>query len=335
MDTALPESPVKNVVIIRTIGDDVLIPVEIQWEGNQNSKQKKRFKNVLAPCNIISFLVFLAPVSTFYRIFKRKTTDSFQCLPYLVALFSSMLWLYYAMVKGNAFLLITINSFGCVVETIYIAMFIAYAPIENRKLALKILFSMNIGAFTLILLVTHFLLKGNLQVIVIGWICVGFSVCVFAAPLSIVAHVIRTKSVEFMPFNLSFFLTISAIMWFGYGISLKDIHIALPNVIGFVLGLLQMILYMFYKNIRKIENVAVETALPESPVKNVVIIRTIGDDVLIPVEIQCYMKNNNEEIKEDVAAEEVELQGVDRHEPKKQEKSIEISNGIHQDESPV
>ena len=96
-----------------------------------------------------------------------------------------------------------------------------------------------------------------------------------------------------------------------------------------------MILYMFYKNIRKIENVAVETALPESPVKNVVIIQTIGDDVLIPVEIQHYMKNNNEEIKEDAAAEVVELHGVDHHEPKIQEKSFEISNDIHQDESPV
>ena len=92
-----------------------------------------------------------------------------------------------------------------------------------------------------------------------------------------------------------------------------------------------MILYMFYKNIRKIENVAVETALPESPVKNVVIIRTIGEDVPIPVEIQRYKKNNNE----DAAAEVVELQGVDRHEPKIQEKSFEISNDIHQHESPV
>ncbi|KAI9169218.1 hypothetical protein LWI28_009048 [Acer negundo] len=191
---------------------------------------------------------------------------------------------------------------------------------------------MNIGAFTLILLLTHFLLKGNLQVIVIGWICVGFSVCVFAAPLSIVAHVIRTKSVEFMPFNLSFFLTVSAIMWFGYGISLKDIYIVLPNVIGFVLGLLQMILYMFYKNIRTIKKVAVETALPESPVKDVVIIRS---DVLIPVEIRRSMKKNNSEIKKDAAAEVVELHGVDRHEPKIQEKSFEISNDIHQDESLV
>jgi len=45
-----------------------------------------------------------------------------------MALFSAMLWIYYAFVKTDEYLLVTINSFGCVIETIYIAMFLAYAP---------------------------------------------------------------------------------------------------------------------------------------------------------------------------------------------------------------
>ncbi|GLT79463.1 hypothetical protein SLA2020_509510 [Shorea laevis] len=212
--------------------------------------------------NISSFVVFMAPIPTFYRIWKKKSTEGFQSLPYLAGLFSAMLWIYYASLKSDAFLLITINSFGCLVETIYIAFYIMYAPKKARIFTLRLLLLLNFVGYCMILLLSHFVAKGSTRVQVLGWICVAFSLSIFVAPLSIMRLVIRAKSVEFMPFHLSLFLTISAITWLFYGIFLKDLYVAIPNILGFIFGLLQLVLYGVYRN--KSKMVVVEGAqLPQ------------------------------------------------------------------------
>ncbi|XAR50365.1 hypothetical protein NMG60_11004665 [Bertholletia excelsa] len=160
-----------------------------------------------------------------------------------------MLLMYYAFLKTNATLLITINSFGCFIETVYIALYLYYSP---KKAPTVKLLGLTIGGFGLIVVLTHFLLAASLQVRIVGWICLLFSVSVFAAPLCIVKQVIRTKSVEFMPFSLSFSLTLNAVMWFFYGFLIKDFNIAIPNIVGFGFGIIQMVVYVRYKDARKV-----------------------------------------------------------------------------------
>ncbi|KAL6193491.1 hypothetical protein ACLB2K_034575 [Fragaria x ananassa] len=205
--------------------------------------------------DVISFMVYLAPVPTFYRIYKKKTTEGFQSLPYLVALFGSTLWLYYGIVKQNMVLLITINTFGSVMETLYIAMYIVYATNASR------------------------------------------------------AQVIHTGSVEFMPFTLSFFLTLSGVLWFSYGMLLKDIFIAnnkialclfiyLPNGLGFVLGLLQMLFYAIYRN-RKQVTVDQRNKLPAPEhVTDTVILSIATSEVQSVDAKQCYDYDGKDGSKE-------------------------------------
>ncbi|KAI3818069.1 hypothetical protein L1987_11871 [Smallanthus sonchifolius] len=198
--------------------------------------------------NIISTGVYFAPLPTFIEICKRKSTMGFQSLPYVVSLFSALLWLFYAFVKGgDTFLLISINTLGTFIESIYIIIFLVYATPDTKKQTIKGL----TGVMVLCLVIslgTFFSFQGQTRVLVVGWICVGISVCVFAAPLTIVFQVVRTKSVEFMPLSLSCFLTLSATMWFAYGIALRDICVTVPNVLGFLLGVFQMGLYAYYRN---------------------------------------------------------------------------------------
>ncbi|RZS02901.1 hypothetical protein BHM03_00033010 [Ensete ventricosum] len=212
---------------------------------------------------------------TFYRVYKRKSTEGFQSVPYVVALFSAMLWISYALLKTDACLLITINSVGCAIETVYIVVYLAYAPkaakvrkavfvsmlqIFTAKLVLLVIVAM----FGLILLLTLLLSKGAKRVEILGWICVSFSVSVFVAPLSVIVSSTCANAmprVEFMPFSLSFFLTLSAVVWFAYGLLIRDLFVALPNVLGFIFGILQMALYVAYKDRKKVS--VVEQELPK------------------------------------------------------------------------
>ncbi|XP_010536596.1 PREDICTED: bidirectional sugar transporter SWEET10 [Tarenaya hassleriana] len=197
----------------------------------------------------ISFLVCLAPLPTFYRIYKRKSAEGYQSIPYVIALLSAMLWIYYAMIRKHATLLITINTFCIVIQTFYIVVYMYYAPKKDKILTTKFIFLFNVLGFGAVLLLTLFVTHGDKRVSVVGYVCMVFALCVFVAPLGIIVTSKQTniKSVEFMPFPLSFFLTLGAVMWFFYGLLLKDLNIALPNVLGFAFGVAQMLLYVIYK----------------------------------------------------------------------------------------
>ncbi|XP_057966658.1 bidirectional sugar transporter SWEET9-like [Malania oleifera] len=225
--------------------------------------------------NIVSFMVYLAPVPTFYRIFKKKSTEGFQSIPYSVALFSATLTLYYGLLKPNGFMLVTINTIGCAIEGTYLTMYMIFAPKPTKISTAKLIFLFNTTVYGSIVFCTYQFSQGPLRITVVGWICAVFSVCVYAAPLSIMRQVIKTKSVEYMPFPLSFFLTLCASMWFFYGLLIKDYFIALPNTLGFLFGISQMILYFIYKNSQKV-------LLPEHKLQELV---TASDILSKPAEM--------------------------------------------------
>ncbi|KAK4436630.1 Bidirectional sugar transporter NEC1 [Sesamum alatum] len=228
--------------------------------------------------NLVSFLVFLAPMPTFYTIWKKKSSDGFQSIPYSVAFLSASLLLYYAFLKTNAYMIVSINGIGCVIETIYLLMYIIYAPKKAKVFTIKLIAIFNVGGIGLVMLVSLLAYKGSNRVSMVGWVCAIFNLAVFASPLSIMRQVIRTKSVEFMPFTLSFFLTLCATMWFFYGFFVKDYYIALPNVLGFLFGIAQMILYFIYKNANKdIKSTNLELETSKDIEKNVDFKEAAGD----------------------------------------------------------
>lgn len=63
-------------------------------------------------------------------------------------------------------------------------------------------------------------------------------------------QVVRTKSVEYMPLSLSFFLTLSASTWFAYGVSVNDTCITVTKMF-FVSCLNKMFFSLFLRHVLK------------------------------------------------------------------------------------
>ncbi|XP_038683081.1 bidirectional sugar transporter SWEET10-like [Tripterygium wilfordii] len=264
--------------------------------------------------NLISFLVSLAPLATFYKIYKRKSSEGFQSIPYVISLFSAMLWLFYAIFKKDATLLITINIFTFFMQTGYIIVYFVYASKKDRILTAKLVLLFDVFGFGVICLLALFLTKGEKRIAVLGWICMVFALCVFVAPLGIMKKVIQTKSVEFMPFSLSFFLTLSGVMWFFYGFLTKDLFVAVPNILGFLFGMAQMSLYGMYRNYKKKLPTAaeVEPKLQELSEQIVDVVKLSAmvcshDLIITPAMINFNMGTEKAEDDKDVIKEETKV----------------------------
>lgn len=199
--------------------------------------------------NATALFLFLAPVVTFTRIIKRKSTEDFSGVPYNMTLLNCLLSAWYGMpfVSPNNILVSTINGTGAVIEAIYVIIFIIYAPKKPRKRMCGLLV-LVISLFTMVALVSIFALHGQHRRFFCGMAATIFSICMYGSPLSIMRLVVKTKSVEFMPFFLSLFTFLCGTSWFIFGLLGSDLFVTVPNGCGCALGAIQLILYAIYRN---------------------------------------------------------------------------------------
>ncbi|EHA8590170.1 hypothetical protein COCNU_scaffold015884G000010 [Cocos nucifera] len=184
---------------------------------------------------------------TFRRVVKKKSTESFKWQPYVTTLLSTSLWTFYGLLKPGGLLVVTVNGTGSVLQAIYVTLYLIYAPRDTRVKMAKLVAILNVGFLGLVMVVTLLAIHGSLRLTVIGSMCAALTVGMYASPLAAMRMVVKTKSVEYMPFFLSFFLFLNGGVWSGYSVLVQDYFIGVPNGIGFALGSIQLVLYAIYK----------------------------------------------------------------------------------------
>ncbi|KAL0326688.1 UNVERIFIED_CONTAM: Bidirectional sugar transporter SWEET7 [Sesamum angustifolium] len=205
--------------------------------------------------NVIALILFLSPVPTFYRIWKKRSVEQYSPVPYLATFINCGLWVLYGLplVHPHSTLVVTINGTGFVIEILYLSLFLIFSDSKKRLRLVVIVVAECIFVAALALLVLTLVHTTKLRSAIIGSICMVGNIMMYASPLAVMKLVMRTRSVEYMPFFLSFFSFLNGVSWTAYALIRFDPFIAAPNGMGTVLGLAQLILYAtFYKSTKRI-----------------------------------------------------------------------------------
>ncbi|KAG2408136.1 Bidirectional sugar transporter [Vigna angularis] len=193
--------------------------------------------------NVISFGLFMSPVPTFISIFKAKSVQNFRSDPYMATILNCGVWAFYGLpfvTKDNT-LVITINGFGFFLEIFYALVFFIYSTWSKRRKIMLIFLGEMIFLALLVFLVMTFVHTPSRRKVIVGPICIFFNVLMYFAPLTVM-------SVKYMPFLLSFANFANGIVWTTYALLKWDPFIVIPNGLGTLSGLLQLILYVvFYR----------------------------------------------------------------------------------------
>ncbi|GLJ36959.1 hypothetical protein SUGI_0747780 [Cryptomeria japonica] len=202
--------------------------------------------------NCTSLLMYMSPVITFVKVIREKSVGHYSCTPYVIALFNCFTYTWYGMPvvsKGwENILLSTVNGAGIIPECFFICTYLLLAP-PKAKLEVVRMVATVVVVFTVMAMVSTFgLHEHKTRKFFVGIVGIITSIALYASPLLIMKLVITTKSVEFMPFYLSFFGFLNSTLWMTYGVLSKDVLIAAPNVIGCLLGIAQLVLYCIYRN---------------------------------------------------------------------------------------
>ncbi|KAM6576975.1 hypothetical protein CsatB_028812 [Cannabis sativa] len=129
------------------------------------------------------------------------TTKSVESMPFFLS-FASLL--------NGSILVVTINGSGLklVITTKsmeFMPFFLSFASLLNdKKKRIKVVLAELVFISILTLLTLTLTHSHKKRSTIVGTICILFNIMIYAVPLAVMKLVITTKSVEFMPFFLSF-----------------------------------------------------------------------------------------------------------------------------------
>ena len=192
----------------------------------------------------LNMFIYLTPVLPFLNVLKGKI--SYEDTPgVLVSSIYVNCFCWY--IYGDMIFSDKVKICNCIGAIISICLITIYLVYEIRKYTLDAILN------ALIIITGSYATYRGLTIVVdddaiIGKICIATSVIVFLSPAYLIYKVIKEKNNYILIQIYTAWVSLFAYGgWVIYGIIIKDLYLVIPNVIGIVLSIIQIIIYIIFK----------------------------------------------------------------------------------------
>ena len=197
---------------------------------------------------VLSMVFYIAPIVPITKLIKKKYKIEEVPGPLLIMSFmNKIIWTSYGL-KEEKTQVFVCNGVGGIISIFFIVIYLIYLAKINWKLML--IYNFIFANFIVeIFYIFYKIINSNKA---IGLTAMIFNILMYASPGAKIYEVFTTGNYDLIPIYSCIVSVFNCISWFIHGLFLKDLNIQIPNGIGFVLAIVQILVWgIFYKKKHK------------------------------------------------------------------------------------
>ena len=218
------------------------------------------FTEHIVPCLgiLTTFGIFYSSLKRVYEIELNQHLAQYDSTPNVWLLTNSFAWLVYGYFIQKYYLCVPqIVGIQCMFYSI-----LTVFPFHSRKQQLTIKLILMVSSFVVFSSGTIAFVsfpQTDIAKNILGSIAVFVLCCFYTSPLSNLVMVIKTRDASSINIWLSIANLVNGSLWTCYGFALSDMFIALPNLLGILSSIIQIVLVFVFKkkDIEKVDEVVI------------------------------------------------------------------------------
>ena len=196
--------------------------------------------------NALALYFYIAPIVPFVKVIKGEMTwKQSPGVLLLCSFLNCILWSDYGLIT-NQFLLYLANGLGGTITLIYITIFLIH--VADRKVLLSLFYNFFlICCIVEIYFVFYYLVPFK----VTGIIANIFNVLMYAAPGEKIYQICKGASYQLIPIWSTIGGTACSTSWMCYGFYQNDYYVVIPNALGVLASIVQIVIFIIYRRKQK------------------------------------------------------------------------------------